>query len=656
MWTLLFCLLVLPPTPAEPSADAEEPEPASAFEDIVVVTASRTEEALTDAPALVTSMSRQELAISAAVTLDEMLRQVPGFSLFRRTSSLAGHPTTQGVSLRGIGPSGTSRSLVLYDGMPLNDPFGGWIYWNRLPVSALGAVEVARGAGSPLWGSSALGGTVHLRPRPATAETFELISRGGERGLADIEVFASDRSSVARSSADGGPDEDSVAWGWTLAARAYRTGGFFLLAPEDRGAVDRPASVDFEAVSGRLHRGRYHLGTHLYREERNNGTEVQTNDSRLALVEGGFRGEQWTWNLYGQWQRFESTFSRVFAGRDREVQTAVQEIPATAFGGSATFEPSGAPGLLLGADLRRVTWRDGAPEGRDRSQNLAGAFVQQRWRPTESVELTAGSRVDLWENRTTQTTFSPRLGAVVDAGQTLTVRASAYRGFRAPTLNELYRPFRVGNVVTQANPELSEERLTGVEAGADFHPMPRGRVVLWGRVNAFFNLLDDPVGNVTVGVEEDLILRQRQNLGEVEVPGVEAEVGATVGEKLRLRLAYLFSNPEVQATGRRLPQVPRHQAALRVAVRGPGALTSHQPLRWLLESRWTSDAFEDDLEQLSLGELWVVDGSVTAPLPAGVELTLTAENLLGERFTVGRLPEERLGAPRTVWLGLRFRR
>ena len=405
----------------------------------------------------------------------------------------------------------------------------------------------------------------------------------------------------------------------------------------------------------------YHLGTHLYREERNNGTELQTNDSRLALVEGGFRGERWMWNLYGQWQRFESTFSRVFAGRDREVQTAVQEIPATAFGGSITFEPTVAPGLLLGADLRRVTWRDGAPDGSDRRQDLAGAFVQQRWRPTEGVELTAGSRVDLWENRAIQTTFSPRLGAVVEAGKTVTVRASAYRGFRAPTLNELYRPFRVGNVITQANADLSEERLTGVEAGADFHPTPRGRFAVWGRVNAFFNLLDDPVGNVTVGVEDDLILRQRRNLGEVEVPGFEAKAGAAVGEDLRLRLAYLFANPEVQATGRRFPQVPRHQAALRVEARGPElprslGRRSHGPLRWLLESRWTSNAFEDDLEQLPLGELWVVDLSVTAPLPAGVELTLTAENILGERFTVGRLPEERLGAPRTVWLGLGFHR
>lgn len=643
MWPSLVVLFALASSPAAPSEETAGSEPACSvvepvsFGDTVVVTASRTEEPLTDAPALVSSLPREELETSPALTLDEKLRQVPGFTLFRRTSSLTAHPTTQGVSLRGIGPSGTSRSLVLYDGLPFNDPFGGWVIWNRLPVSALDRVEVARGAGSPLWGSSALGGTVHLRSRPPTAETLEITTHGGERGLAGVEVFASDRHAT-----DPGR-------GWTLAARALRSGGFFLLAPEDRGAVDRPADVDFEAVTGRLHHHGYHLGVQLYREERGNGTELQKNDSRLASVEGGFRGERWSWNLYGQWQRFESTFSRVFPERDREVRTAVQKIPATALGGSLTFEPETVQGLLAGVDVRRVTWRNGGGDGSHLHQDLAGAFSQKRWRTSERVRLTTGVRVDRWENRRHQTTLSPRLGAVVHATEGVTVRASAYRGFRAPTLNELYRPFRVGNVLTSANPNLSEERLTGLEAGADFHPRSRGRHAVWARVNAFYNVLDDPVGNVTLAVEPNRILRQRQNLGKVEVPGFEAEAGASSGDRWRFRLAYLFSEPEVEATGRRLPQVPRHQASLRWQGRGG-------PLRWVVEGRWASDAFEDDLEELALGELFVVDLGITAPLSRELDITVAAENLFDERFTVGRLPEERLGAPRTVWVGLGWRR
>lgn len=657
------------------SSSEDEPNGGRTFEDTLVVTASRTEEPLRDAPSSVTVVSREELAASPATTLDEALRQIAGFSLFRRTSSLDAHPTTQGVSLRGIGPSGTSRSLVLLDGIPLNDPFGGWVVWNRVPVSSLERVEVARGAGSPLWGSSALGGTIHLRSRRSHPGTLEISVRGGERDLADVEVFAGgrldrSRGRLPRSGTEvrDGQVRDGQAWHWTLAGRALRSGGFFVLAPDVRGAVDRPVGVDLGALTGRLDRGGYHLGAQLYREERSNGTELQTNDTGLVLVNGGFQGERWSWTLHGQWQRFESTFSRVFPGRDREIRTAVQSIPATSLGGSVTLEPARVTGLLVGLDARRATWRDGAEavateDGEirddwdpDLDQDLVGAFVQKSWRATEALEITAGARLDRWNNRSTQTAVSPRLGAVLRAGDGITVRASTYRGFRAPTLNELFRPFRVGNVITAANPDLSEERLTGIEVGADFHPRPRGRShpwgrrTVWGRLNLFFNRLDDPVGNVTVAVEPDRILRQRRNLGEVEVPGFEAEGNVSWGNRLRLRGAYLFSNPTVESTGRRLPQVPRHQATLRLAATGPWRLS------WTVEGRWSSEAFEDDLEQLPLGEVWQVDAAITVPLRDGLAVTLAAENLMDGAVIVGRLPEERLGEPRTVWLGLSWRR
>lgn len=663
MWPALLALLTLQAAPGPDGPAAETP--AGTFGDTLVVTASRTEEPVAEAPALVTVVPGEEIRSSPSLTLDEVLRRVPGLALFRRASSVTAHPTTQGVSLRGIGPSGTSRALVLWDGLPLNDPFGGWVYWNRTPPASLEAVEVARGAGSPLYGSSALGGTIQLLSRePAESGDPELEAtlRLGERGLADLELWASDRA---------GP------WAWTFAGRSFSTDGHFLLAPEDRGAADRPAGVTFESLVGRLHRGPWHLGAQLYREQRGNGTGLQRNASRLATVEGGYSGERWSWSLYRQDQRLESTFSRVFPGRDREIRTAVQDIPAEAFGGSLLWrrEPAGqgdsagGPELLAGADFRRATWEgaaaseDGEGEGDgegggDLTQDLAGAFAQASWQPGRRWDVTAGLRFDLWENRSTQATVSPRLGALYRLTEAARLRASAYRGFRAPTLNELFRPFRVGNVVTRANPELAEERITGLEAGLDLFP---SRGTVWGRVNAFWNLLDDPVGNVTlegVPAPPGIVLRQRRNLGEVEVPGLELAAGGRLGTSgrplkgLRWQLSYLVSDPEVEATGRRLPQVPRHRVSLRL----DGGLSFLRPgIAWVLEGRWASSAFEDDLEQLSLGDLWVVDLAVRVPVRQGLALAVAAENLFDERFVAGRLPEERLGAPRTLWVALEMR-
>jgi outer membrane cobalamin receptor len=630
-------------TEAAPDPGSQNPQDPSettpTFEETVVVTASRREETLTEAVAFTSVVGGETLRRSPSPTLDGVLRQVPGFSLFRRSGSLSSHPTTQGVSLRGIGPSGTSRSLVLFDGMPLNDPFGGWVIWNRYPASLLDRLEIVRGAGSAVWGSAALGGTIQLLPRTPAAGTLEVALRAGGGRLRDAEVFASGRPGA------GGSSE---AWGWTVSGRGLDTEGFFLLAPEDRGAADRPAGVGLATLIGRLARdgshGGIHGGVHLYRETRGNGTALQENQTRLAVADLGFAGARWSWSVHGQRQRFESTFSRVLPGRGEEILTARQDVPSTSLGGSLVFRS--ADGRWVGgADGRRVGW-EGSPEG-DLRQTLPGLFAQRTFRPAPRLEVLAGARLDRWDNRSAQTSFSPRLGAVFEASPGWILRGSAYRGFRAPTLNELYRPFRVGNVLTAANPELTEERLTGVEAGGDWVPAGRrGRPVL--RLNAFLNRLDDPVGNATVEVTPERILRQRRNLGRVRVRGVEIEGSASLARRWRLEAAYLLSDAEVEATGLPLPQAARHQASLR--------LTGGGPLRLVVEGRWASEAYEDDRAELSLGSLAVLDAALSAPLGRRLEVFAAVENLLDRSNVTGRLPEERLGAPRRLTVGVRWRR
>src|SRR5215207_4662849 len=153
-----------------------------ALSEQVTVTASRTETRLGETAASVVVLSSEELESTAALTPDDALRQVPGFQLFRRTGSRAANPTAQGVSLRGVGASGASRAVVLYDGVPLNDPFGGWVYWTRVPREAIGRVEVVRGGASSLYGSAALGGVVQFFPRarPGVRELRLELSYGSQ--------------------------------------------------------------------------------------------------------------------------------------------------------------------------------------------------------------------------------------------------------------------------------------------------------------------------------------------------------------------------------------------------------------------------------------------------------------------------------------------
>jgi outer membrane receptor protein involved in Fe transport len=616
--TLLALLWLLRENP--PAADPTTVP----FADTLVVTATRSPERLTDAVAPTTVLTHEDLARSPGLTLDDQLRQIPGFSLLRRSSSVTAHPTSQGVSLRGLGPSGASRTLVLFDGVPLNDPFGGWVYWNRLPLSSLEAVEVARGSLSQLYGSAAMGGAIQLLPRAPSPETLEVTARGGDRRTGDVEVFASDAAASGK-------------WGYTLSGRLFDTDGFYVLSPENRGTVDRPAAVDFGTLFGRVEMGRYHIGLNAFHETRENGTALQTNDTSLQSLDAGWSGDHWEWDAFGQTQRFRSTFSRILPDRSQEFLTARQDFDVNAWGGSTAWRSGG--GFLAGADVRRASWTD-------QDQTLGGVYAQQTFGATPRLDLLAGARLDLWASQSTRTSFNPRLGALFRASDEVTVRASAYRGFRAPTLNELYRPFRVGNVETDANPDLREETLTGAEIGADFHPSS----ALFARLNVFRNRIDGAVGNVTISVTPQLITRRRENLDRVNADGLEAELRLRPSSMPRweVQASYLYTDSRVQRTGLRVPQVPRSQGSLGIVFDGPVTV--------LLQERGAGRQFDDDLNQFPLPGYFVTDLSLRRPFGRQVEVFLSAENLFDRKVVTARTPIETLGAPRLIQLGVKIRR
>src|SRR5712692_5336884 len=197
--------------------------PASIAEQVTVAT--RTEARISETAASVVVLDSEDLKTTAALTLDDALRQTPGFSLFRRSGSRTANPTAQGVSLRGLGASGASRALVLADGTPLNDPFGGWVYWDRVPRESISQVEVLLGGSSHLYGSSALGGVIDIATRRAEANTFSLTASYGNEMTPDASIYLSG---------------EKRGWAASLAAETFRTDGYVLVPLEQRGLVDTP--------------------------------------------------------------------------------------------------------------------------------------------------------------------------------------------------------------------------------------------------------------------------------------------------------------------------------------------------------------------------------------------------------------------------------
>jgi len=615
----------------------------------------------------------KEIATAGALTLDDILRQVPGFSLFRRSGGLTTNPTAQGVSLRGVGASGSSRALVLLDGVPLNSPFGGWVYWNRVPRVNIENVSVQNGATSSLYGSGALGGVVNI-----TSDT-----RWGT-GL-DVEASAGNKGTAVTSFSAGKVFGD---WGIVAAGEALHTNGYVLVPENQRGSVDTAAGTGdlggSVTISNVTH-GFSFLRLSSFGESRQNGTPVQVNDTRISSIDLGVDSAlpkvgPVLVRLYGSSETFNQNFSAVAADRNSESLTNRQRNPSQQVG--FVFQATPNAGyhqvLRIGVEGREV--RGHSAETTFNNSRVT-AFVDAGGRQrtigvfaSDSVYLGSwqfgfGGRIDHWlnsrgfSNRTpvvgtpalnvfpdrSETAFSPRLWLTKRFDKGVEVSASAYRAFRAPTLNELYRNFRVGNVVTNANADLSAERLTGGEAGIGFNPFER----LFVRGNVFWSDIDDSIANVTLTTTPALITRQRQNLGAIRARGVELSAVMKFNYRWEVSGEYMLTDSTVlrfpanrTLEGLMVPQVPRHQVNFQVTYRGENWLVATQ-------GRFVSRQFDDDQNLLPLERFFTLDAEVSRVISEKVRVFAAFQNLMGSRYEISSTPVFTVGPPVLVRGGVR---
>lgn len=633
----------------------------AALVDSVTVTATRGAERL-ETPAATTVLTSAELLNSAAGTIDDALRNTPGFSLFRRSSSRVANPTTQGVTLRGVSGSGASRTLVLADGLPLNDPFGSWVYWNRIPQAAIDRVEVVRGAAGDLYGPDALGGVVQVL-------TF---SPGRARLRASMEGGSHD---TARGSFFGG----GQARGWTATAAGewLESDGVPIIAEESRGLVDVPADSDYRTgyVAVGYDRGSWHATgrASAFQEERGNGTPLQVNDTNWRQYSGdaggALAGGAWTAHAAGGTQRYYQTFTAVAADRNSERLTTSQRVPIdfNTVGGQ-WVRSLGTHTFLVGAETKHTESTveetrvavNGVVTGpfffggRETSSALYG---RASFALASRLTVAVGARGDFWDSDPDDAAlseksvnfFSPRASVAYRWTPAVSIHGAVYRAYRTPTLNELHRGFRVGNVLTNANPLLEPERLTGFEASA---LISRARTS--ARVTGFVNYLADSIANITLTTTPALITRERQNADQVRAAGLEIEADFRVHPTLTVTgLAVvtnsIFNNTPKQPTieGNRVPQVPRYQLGAGATYADPRIATLSAQLRVV------GSQFDDDVNEFELESFGVLDVYASRTVVGNVNAFFAVENLFDTEYDTGRTPIRTIGWPRSVRAGVR---
>jgi outer membrane receptor protein involved in Fe transport len=642
----------------------------------IVVSATRSNLPEEATASSVRVLPAEQLAATAGVTLDDKLRQVPGFELFRRSSSRVSNPTSQGVSLRGLGSTAASRTLVLADLIPVNDPFGGWIHWDETPQLLVQQVEVVRGGGSDLYGSSAIGGVIDIVEHPPTVAAGELQLQYGQQDT----PMASLIESLSRGN-----------WHALVAGDWLRTDGYILVAPDERGAIDRRSNVHYQNANAQIERtfgsrGSAFISGNLLNETRSNGTIVQSNGTRLWRYNAGF---DWTTSdtsalklrFYGGTEHYRQSFSSVAPDRNSETLTRLQEVPTGELGSTVQWLQSfGAHfTLVAGADVLDVRASDvedtffNRPTGyvdttaRQRQTGVygEGIFQYAKWTITGSLRFDhfVNSDAQNWTFAKGALTYTgipdrsenvpdPRLGVVRRLSDNLAITASAFRAFRSPSMNELYRTGQVGQQITLSNPLLRSERATGWEAGVQVAQPSRNAIM---RASYFWTEVNRPVTALTLSRTGNSILLQRENLGQIRSRGVSFDFEVVPRSWMFFSGGYQYAratvtrfdqNPDL--IGNWIPQVPRNTGTVQ------GTLTNRRWGTLSVQVRGTGHQYDDDRNTFLLHSFFRADAFASHEISRHLELFLSAENLFDRTVEVGRTPVLTLGSPRLVQGGIRI--
>ena len=662
----------------------------------IVVTAARLPPAAGEAAFSVIRLD--DRVLDRAARLDEALTTVPAVSLFRRTSSLAANPTTQGISLRAIAPSGAGRTLVTLDGVPLNDPFGGWVLWSQVAPESLASLDIIRGAGAGPYGAGALTGVIALRERDHEGGALDAsVGEDGGRRLAAATTLDAGRVAI------------------TASLLADHSDGYVPVRGPAAGAVDSP--LDLTTLSAALRADiavddatALSLRASAYDEDRGSGlsgarssASGQVYAATLARVPApgrlGWRAQVWR-----RESDFANTSVAVAAGRATTTPANDQyATPAMGWGANLALRRTALDligGRLeweLGADAR---FNDGRTQERFRfmagqftrdrfaggETSVAGAYAEGSW--TGGPWLVAGGlRLDGWRNAngrrlerdratglpTLDERDPDRSGEVVSArlavrralGGGVAARAAAYSGFRPATLNELHRPFRVGNDLTEANAALVPETLKGIETGLSWTSDAATVGAPSFSVTVFWNRIEDAIVNVTIGqgpgtfpragfVPAGGVLRQRRNAGTIDATGIELNAEHRL-DRITLVAAVSATDAALdggaaapQLTGLRPAQAPVWNATAGLDWRATDRLTL------AARARYESRRFEDDLNSRVLAGAPTLDARAEWTAREGVVLYAAADNLFDEAVEVSETGDgvAGYGPPRTLRAGV----
>jgi iron complex outermembrane receptor protein len=637
-----------------------ELQPGSLMLSSVVVSATRLPTEARRVAATVNVLSPEQVRTTPARESQDMLREIPGVELPRTSSQVGG--SAQIVSIRGVDEG---RTVVTFDGIPINDAWGEWIDWSKVPKALVDHVEVIEGGTSNLYGNGAMGGAISFFSRPIAPGSYEVQADGGSRNSRHAFVSGGVPLGQSLSLAASGDYGDG--------------GGYSLIAPANAGIVDQTSESVRRNALARLEfapsdRFSAYVGGHLFSDNRNLGTPLGNTDRNsksmdLGVNVGDAAAGIFTLRAWDSQQRENQFTSAIAADRKTERRTAILEIPSHDWGGGLEWKRTrilGLQSMTVGGDFRHMNGFTGETDfaangtrsyvfsGGD--QVLSGVFAQAIAEPLRDVRIEAGTRFDHWGNNNgitvdskgttdyddkSRNAFSPRLGLRFAADRPFSVHTAVYRAFRAPNLAELYRKFVSGSNTNLPNPDLKPEFATGYEIGFDWQPASFIQLKGTG-YNADMKDLNTFVV-IATGT------RQRQNVQKTRSRGGEVYLALRPVQELLLSAslnyddARIVSGPAGTVVGQRVGRVPVQKQVVRASWTSP-LLGS-----WTLIGR--HEGVVTTLQGVPLQPFTVADANVQKEIFRGLNAFASVENITNEQYQIALSAVSNgiasLGMPRT---------
>jgi len=631
--------------------------------------------------------------------ISEAIAQYPAYAAFRKTSTRAAHPTTQGVRLRNLGANSTSRSIVTLDGVPQNDPFGGWIYWQRYQSTSLSHIQIRPSSSSEAWGNYGTGGHISLRSISPIDSRIHTKVTGGTDGTVNASISADTRLSNNAT--------------FNLSALTAETDGFYTLRSDQRGSVDQKANSEATAFQGLLsieanENTLFTVRAASFEEDRNNGTPLAFNGTEATdfafTALHRFDDDESGLNFvaYVQDRDFHNQFTAVADDRNSERPALDQfDMPAEAEGASLSFFKRFAEthNWSIGADVRFIEG-----EVNERFRNLGSGFTRLRNAGGEqtikglfsTAEISASSdtllvltvRADEVENSegmrrewntetdtqirdddvppSSESFFSNNFTLYHDFSDNLRGMVRQTSGFRAPTLNELYRPFRVKNDIIESNQNLQTEQHLGFEAGLRFSPEDSWSL----SANAFRYELDDMIANVVLSRESGFnplcgfvpdggSCGQRLNLSESTVEGFELVWESQITNTFHAQAQLVYAPSEINSNSS-LPELSGNEFPHASPFRSTLSLSwlPRDEVRIWSNLRYQKSEYEDTGNTRILDKSFQVDCGIHFAITGQHALSARVENLLDAEIETGISTAGlvSIGAPRTLWISWDFSR